>query len=425
MYVSFGCAPKLGRKEMNKVVLAYSGGLDTSVILKWLIEQDFDVVAYIADVGQSEDLVAAESKALRCGASQVFVEDLKQEFIESYVFEALKGGAIYEGRYLLGTSIARPVIAKRQIEIATQVGAQYVSHGATGKGNDQVRFELASYALAPGLRVIAPWKDARFLEQFKGRPDLLAYAKQHGIEVETNKEKPPYSMDANLMHISYEGGILEDPMTPPPPGMFRLTRDIEDAPDSAAHISIEFAAGVPVAVVDSSTGSRVKGSLELFTYLNKLGGEHGVGRIDIVENRYVGIKSRGVYETPGASILWAAHRDLELICLDRQVLRLKEKLALELADIIYNGYWFSAEMEFLQAATAASQRYVNGTVHVKLHKGNIIVEGRESPNSLYNPHIASMDKEGGYDQKDAAGFIRVNSVRLAAFQNMKKQIANA
>ncbi|MCB0354666.1 MAG: argininosuccinate synthase [Bdellovibrionales bacterium] len=406
---------------MKKIVLAYSGGLDTSVILKWLIDQEFEVIAYLADVGQNEDLQAAKEKALRCGASKVFVEDLKQEFVEKYVFQALKGGAIYEGRYLLGTSIARPVIAKRQIEIAVAEGAEYVAHGSTGKGNDQVRFELAYYALCPGIKVIAPWKDAQFLEQFKGRPDLLAYAKSKGIDIDSATDKPPYSMDANLMHISYEGGVLENPMTPPPAGMFRMTVDPSKAPDKPLRLSVSFEKGVPVSVVNFDTGAKKQGSLELFKYLNQVGGENGVGRIDIVENRYVGIKSRGVYETPAGSILWTAHRDLELICLDRQVLRLKEKLVPELADIIYNGYWFSPEMEFLSTAVEQTQQYVNGTVHLELYKGSITVLGRESPNSLYNPELASMDIEGGYDQKDAKGFIRVNSVRLAAYQSMKQR----
>ncbi len=410
---------------MKKVVLAYSGGLDTSVILKWLLERDFEVVAYLADVGQNEDLQAAKKKALECGASKVYIEDLKNEFVSNYVFQALKGSAIYEGRYLLGTSIARPVIAKRQIEIAQKENAEYVSHGATGKGNDQVRFELAYYALCPGIKVIAPWKDAEFLAKFKGRPDLLAFAREHNIPIDLASDKPPYSMDANLMHISYEGGVLEDPMSAPPAGMFRMTTDPEKAPEKATRLAINFEAGVPVSVVNYDTGAKKEGALELFQYLNRVAGENGVGRIDIVENRYVGIKSRGVYETPAASVLWAAHRDLELICLDRQVLRLKEKIIPELADVIYNGYWFSAEMEFLQSAIEHTQQYVNGTVHVQLYKGNITIIGRESENSLYNPELASMDIEGGYDQKDAAGFIKVNAVRLSAFQNLKKRLSSS
>ncbi|RIL11604.1 MAG: argininosuccinate synthase [Proteobacteria bacterium] len=406
----------------KKVVLAYSGGLDTSVILKWLLERDFEVLAYIADVGQREDLQAAREKALSCGASAAFVEDLKGEFLNSYVFQALKAGACYEGRYLLGTSLARPVIAKRQIEIAQREDAGYVAHGATGKGNDQVRFELTYYTFCPAIKVIAPWKDAEFLSQFKGRPDLLAYAKARQISVESDGDKPPYSMDANLMHISYEGGILEGPNTPPPAEMFRMSVDPRRAPDRSTRLAITFKNGVPLAVVNYDTGAKKHCALELFGYLNQIGGENGVGRIDIVENRYVGIKSRGVYESPAATILWAAHHDLEFLTLDRQMLRIKQQLMPQFADAIYNGYWFSPEMELLQAAINHTQRYVNGTVHLELYKGNITILGRESENSLYNPELASMDIAGGYDQKDAAGFIKVNSVRLCAFQKMKRSL---
>lgn len=407
---------------MKKVVLAYSGGLDTSVILTWLLERGFEVIAYLADVGQNEDFEAAKAKALKCGASKVYVEDLKRLFVEDFIFQALKGGSLYEGRYLLGTSIARPVIAQRQIEIAQAEGAEYVAHGATGKGNDQVRFELAYYALCPGIKVISPWKDQEFLEQFKGRPDLLAYAQKHDIDIAGASDKPPYSMDANLMHISYEGGPLEDPSAPPPAGIFRMTRDLEETPDEPLSISLEFSNGIPVALINHSSDKRTTGSLEIFQELNELAGLHGVGRIDIVENRYVGIKSRGVYETPAGTVLWAAHHDLELLTLDRQVLRLKEMLMPIFADVIYNGYWFSPEMEFLTNAFATSQRYVNGSVDLRMYKGTLQVTGRRSANSLYNSELASMDIEGGYDQKDAAGFIRVNAVRLAAFQQMLKSI---
>lgn len=402
---------------MKKVVLAYSGGLDTSVILTWLIERGYEVVAYIADVGQNEDLDAARDKALRCGASRAYVEDLKREFLTQYIFTALRGGTLYEGRYLLGTSIARPVIAKKQVEIALQEEAQFLAHGATGKGNDQVRFELAFSALAPSLQVIAPWKNEEFLNQFRGRTDLLAYAREKEIGIDFAEQGAPYSMDANLMHVSYEGGILEDPMTPPPAGMFRLSADISAAPESAGRFAIDFEEGVPVALVNYSNGVRKSDPLEVFTYLNAAAGEHGVGRIDIVENRYVGIKSRGIYESPAATVLWALHRDLELLTLDREVLRLQALLSEEMTRVIYNGYWFSPEMEFLKNAFVQSQKNVCGTVHFELCKGNVTVVGRESERSLYNPDLASMDRVGGYNQADAAGFIRVNAVRLRAYSS--------
>ncbi|MDC0358744.1 argininosuccinate synthase [Oligoflexia bacterium] len=398
---------------MEKVILAYSGGLDTSVILKWLIEQSYEVIAYIADVGQDEDFDEIKAKALSVGASKVYIEDLKREFVTDYIFTALKGSALYEGRYLLGTSIARPLIAKRQIEIAQEEGATYVSHGATGKGNDQVRFELSYYALNPLIKVIAPWKNAKFLAQFEGRSDLLAYADKHGIDVEATKEAP-YSMDANLMHISYEAGMLEDPAAQAPKATFRMTVDPREAPDAVTKIAIKFDDGIPVQVKNLDDGTEKKDPLELFCYLNELGGENGIGRIDIVENRYVGIKSRGVYETPGGTILWAAHRDLETIAMDKEVFRLKEGLVPKFAEIIYNGYWFSPEMEFITAAFEKSQEAICGEVTLSLYKGNVTVLGRNSESSLYDPELSSMDVEGGYDQKDADGFIKINAIRLKA-----------
>lgn len=394
---------------MEKVVLAYSGGLDTSVILKWLIEKDYEVIAYVADVGQKEDFSDVEKKALAVGASKVYVEDLKEEFVKDYIFTALKGSALYEGRYLLGTSLARPIIAKRQVEIAEKEGATILSHGATGKGNDQVRFELSAYALNPKLKILAPWKMPEFLNQFKGRTDLLNYAEEHGISVEVTK-KAPYSMDANLMHISYEAGILEDPKASPTKDMFKLTVDPADAPDEPTELEIEFKKGVPVRV--KSGGSEYTQPLELYNFLNDLAGQNGVGRVDVVENRYVGIKSRGVYETPAGTVLWAAHRDLETLTMDREVFRIKESLVNRFAEIIYNGYWFSPEMEFLTNAFDKSQEVVNGTVYLKLYKGNVTITGRESENSLYNPELSSMDEEGGYDQQDADGFIKINAIRL-------------
>ncbi len=396
---------------MEKVVLAYSGGLDTSVILKWLQEKGYQVVAYIADVGQEEDFDAALQKAKDCGAVEVFLEDLKKEFVEDYIVPAMKGSALYEGRYLLGTSLARPIIAKRQIEIARKTGATAVSHGATGKGNDQVRFELAYLGLEPGIKIIAPWKDPEFLEKFKGRTDLLEYAKSKGIDVGA-KKKPPYSMDGNLMHISYESGVLEDPVVKPDKEMFQLTVDPKDAPDKTVELTLEFDQGNPVLLKNLSTGESFNEPLDILVELNKVGGANGVGRIDIVENRYVGIKSRGVYETPGGTILWAAHQDLETASIDREVYRLKQKLAGPFTELIYNGFWFSPEMEFLLHAVEKSQELVTGSVNLEIYKGNVTVTGRNSKSGLYDSELASMDVEGGYDQADAEGFIRVNAVRL-------------
>lgn len=405
---------------MAKVVLAYSGGLDTSVILKWLVERGHEVIAFIADLGQGEDLDAARKKAADVGAKQIFVEDLKREFVTDFIYPALRGSALYEGRYLLGTSLARPLIARKQVEIANRVGAEYVSHGATGKGNDQVRFELSAYALAPQIKIIAPWKDPEFLASFKGRTDLLAYADKHHIPVEATKAKP-YSMDANLMHISYEAGVLEDPAAGPPEGMFRLTVDPERAPDHAAQMEIHFERGMPVKVVESGSGATESDPLKIIQMLNMIAGQHGVGRIDIVENRYVGIKSRGVYECPGYTVLWKAHQDLELLTLDREVLRIKESLVPRFGEMIYNGYWFAPEMEYLQSCLDKSQESVSGIVKVKLYKGNCIIEGRSSPMSRYDKNLASMDEEGGYNQQDAAGFIRINAMRLKVHHQWKKR----
>jgi argininosuccinate synthase len=406
--------------EKKKVVLAYSGGLDTSVILQWLLDRDFEVIAYIADVGQDDDFAAAEKKALKIGASKVFVEDLKEAFVTDYIFQQFKANAVYEGAYLLGTSTARPIIAKRHIEIAQKEGAEYVAHGATGKGNDQVRFELGYYALMPEVKVIAPWKMQEFLDQFKGRTDLINYAEKNGIETPVTIKKP-YSEDDNLLHISHEAGVLEDPWFRPPKDVFSKTVDPMDAPDTATEIVIEFAKGVPVKVTNEADGTVVEKPLELFTYLNKLGHDNGIGRIDIVENRYVGLKSRGVYETPGGAILLNAHRDLEGITVDREVLRARDLLVPKFADAIYNGYWFSPEMEFLNCCIDKAQETVNGEVSVKLYKGNAMVTGRRSPNSLYDEDMSSMDIEGGYDQKDAEGFIRINAVRLRQWANAKKR----
>ncbi|MFH1849408.1 MAG: argininosuccinate synthase [archaeon] len=394
-----------------KTILAYSGGLDTSVILKWLLDKGYEVVCYIADVGQDEDFEAAKEKALKIGASKVYIEDLKKEFIEKYVFQALKANAVYEGKYLLGTSLARPIIAEKQIELAKEEGTKCVAHGATGKGNDQVRFELAYLKLMPDAEIISPWKDPGFLKTFKGRTDLINYAREHGIPVSSTAEKP-YSMDDNIMHISYEAGQLEDPAFEPKPEMFKKTASPKDAPDKETKIVIEFKAGAPVKVINKTTGDMAEGPLELFKMLNKLGAENGVGRVDLVENRFVGMKSRGVYETPAGTILLKAHLDLEGLTLDREVCHLKDAMMPKIATLIYNGFWFSPEMEFLMAAVDKSQENVDGKVYLTLYKGNVIVTGRESDKSLYNGDIASMDKPGGYDQTDAKGFIKLNALRL-------------
>jgi argininosuccinate synthase len=404
----------------KKVVLAYSGGLDTSIILKWLTQQGYDVIAYLADLGQQEDLEAAKAKALKIGASKVHIADLKREFVTDFIYPAYAAGAVYEGRYLLGTSLARPVIAKKQIEIARLEGADYVGHGATGKGNDQVRFELTYYALKPDIHVLAPWKMPSFLAQFKGRPDMLAYAEANGIPVTATKAKP-YSEDENLLHISHEAGVLEDPWAVCEEHVYSRTTAIEKAPDQADMIEIDFAKGIPVKVRNLNDKTVKTDALELFSYLNELGAKHGIGRLDMVENRFVGIKSRGVYETPGGTILLAAHRDLEGITLDREVMKLRDGLSPKVAELIYNGFWFSPEMEFLMHSMARAQETVNGTVRVKLFKGTAYPVARMSPNSLYNPKLSSMDEEGGYDQMDAAGFIRINAVRLKAHHFATKE----
>jgi argininosuccinate synthase len=403
---------------MKKVILAYSGGLDTSIILKWLIEKGFEVVCFLADVGQKEDKELIKQKALKLGASKVYDEDLQEEFVQHYVFQALKANAIYEGRYLLGTALARPLIAKKQIEIAQRENTSIVAHGATGKGNDQVRFEIAYLTLMPEVSIISPWKDQEFLQQFKGRPDMIEYAERHGIPI-TSTRQNPYSMDENLLHTSYEGGILENPSQEPPQNMFRHTISPKEAPDEEDHLMIEFVKGIPIAVTDCLNGITVNESAAaLLTYLNQLGSKHGIGRTDIVENRFVGMKSRGVYETPGGTILWKAHHDLEALVLDREVFHLKEMWMPKIAQLIYNGFWFSPEMEFLMAAIEKSQEKVEGKVHLKLYKGNVSISKRESPKSLYNQDVASMDRLGNYDQLDAKGFIKLNALRLRQYNNV-------
>ena len=398
---------------VEKVVLAYSGGLDTSVILKWLINQGYEVICYMANVGQQEDFEAARRKAMKLGASKVYLEDLREEFVVDYIFQALKANALYEGRYLLGTSLARPLIAKHQVRIADEEGASYVAHGATGKGNDQVRFELTYAALGPRLKVISPWKDPEFLGRFKGRTDMLRYAEEQGIPVSATIKKP-YSEDENLMHISHEAGILEDPARVASEDIYSRTNSPKVAPDSETLITIEFRDGLPTSVTNLSDGKRVEGALAMFLYLNELGRVNGIGRMDMVENRFIGIKSRGVYESPGATILWAAHRDIEGIAMDREVMHLKLTLEPKFSEFLYNGFWFAPEMDFLMAAFNQSQEAIDGTVTLSLYKGNALAIARASPTSLYDQELGSMDVEGGFDQTDSRGFIRLNSIRLKA-----------
>ena len=387
----------------RKVVLAYSGGLDTSVILRWLIETyGCQVIAFCADLGQGDELALVRDKALRTGASKVIVEDLREEFVRDFVFPMLRANAVYEGGYLLGTSIARPLIAKWQVEIALQEGADTVVHGATGKGNDQVRFELAYAALAPQLRVIAPWREW----ELNSRSALLEFAERHGIPVPVTAERP-YSIDRNLFHISYEGGILEDPWVEPLEKMFLLTSSLESAPDVPAYVEIDFESGDPTAVDGKTLSPRA-----LLERLNRLGSEHGVGRVDLVENRYIGMKSRGVYETPGGTILHVAHRALESLTLDREVLHLRDSLVPRYAEMIYYGYWFAPERDALQRFIDEAQKDVTGSVRLKLYKGNVTVAGRRSSRSLYRADFATFEADQVYRQKDAEGFISLQALRL-------------
>lgn len=389
--------------EINKVVLAYSGGLDTSVILKW-IQQTYQcqVITFTADLGQQEELEGIEEKAQSTGAKKAYVLDLQEEFARDFVFPAFRAGAIYEGRYLLGTSLARPLISKYLVEIARQEGAQAIAHGATGKGNDQVRFELTSMALAPELRAIAPWREWTL----KSRSDLIEFARKNSIPVPVTQEKP-YSCDRNLLHLSFEGGELEDPWQEPGLGTYLLTVPPEKAPDIPEVVSIDFQAGNPIAI----NGEKYSPA-EIIRTLNEVGGRHGIGRIDMVENRFVGMKSRGVYETPGGTILYNAHRDLEGICLDREVVHLRESLVPKYSKTVYNGFWFAPEREQLQAMIDAGQKRVTGTVRLKLYKGQVYPLGRKSPNSLYKQDMATFEAEEVYDQADAAGFIRLQGLRL-------------
>ncbi len=405
-----------------KIVLAYSGGLDTSVILSWIKETyAADIVAFCANIGQEEELKGLEAKARKTGASKCCIVDLQEEFARDFIFPMIQAGAIYENQYLLGTSIARPLIAKGMVEVALREKADALAHGATGKGNDQVRFELSAAALAPELQVIAPWREARFREQFPGRAEMIAYCQTKRIPVQASAKKP-YSMDRNLLHISFEAGILEDPwldaFAPANKDMFKLSVAPEDAPDRPEYVTLDFAKGNCVAV----NGERLN-PLGVMRKLNKLGGKHGVGRVDLVENRYVGMKSRGVYETPGGSILHFAHRQMETITMDREVMHLRDSLVPRYAELVYYGYWFAPERLALQALVAESQQNVTGTVRVKLYKGNLMVGGRKSPVSLYNPAIATMeaDPTKAYNQDDATGFIRLNALRLKVAAKVRRK----
>ncbi|MFC1479252.1 argininosuccinate synthase [Planctomycetota bacterium] len=403
----------------EKVILAYSGGLDTSVILKWLENKGYDVIAVVVDLGQHEDFDSLEEKALGSGAKKLVIRDVRKEFIKEFTFPALQFNAKYEGRYLLGTSLARPVIARELIRIAREEGSTIIAHGATGKGNDQVRFELSASALMPEVQVIAPWRDAEFNSIIKGRKEAIEYAEEHGIPVKATVSQP-WSSDENLMHISFESGILEDPLCPPKKEMFELTTAPEDAPDSKTCLTIGFKQGLPVSIDGKKTGP-----VELVEALNIIGGENGIGRIDIVENRFVGMKSRGVYETPGFTILHEAHRDIEGLTLTGSVINLKDTLMPRFAALVYNGFWFSQEIEVLLSFLSESQRYVEGEVNLELYKGNVTVTGRKSPFSLYDEKIASMeDDQGAYDQSDAEGFIRLNSLQLKAHGRRKGPTEN-
>ena len=388
---------------LKKIVLAYSGGLDTSIAIKWLKETyNAKIIAFCADLGQGEDLAAVKKKALETGASKVYVEDLREEFVREYIFPMLRANAVYEGSYLLGTSIARPLIAKKQIEIAAKEGAEAVAHGATGKGNDQVRFELTYYALKPDVKVIAPWREW----PFDSRGSLIDYARKHHIPVPVTKAKP-YSIDRNLFHISYEGGILEDPWKEPPSDMYSMVTPPEKAPGKPVFIEITYEKGDPVAI-----NNKRMSPAKLLGTLNAVAGENGIGKVDIVENRYVGIKCRGVYETPGGTVLHLAHRAVESLVLDREVMHLRDSLVTRYAEMIYYGYWFSPERLALQGLIDGIQKDVSGTVRVKLYKGNCSITGRKSPNSLYNAALATFEKEDVYNQKDAEGFIKINALRL-------------
>ena len=401
-----------------KVILAYSGGLDTTVLLTWLQEKyDAEVICYCANVGQEDELDGLEQRAIEHGAVKCYVDDVQEEFTADYVFPMMQANAIYEGTYLLGTSIARPLIAKRMVDIAIDEGAEAICHGATGKGNDQVRFELTAYALKPDIKVIAPWRMPDEFA-FEGRIDMINYLKERGIPCSVSASKP-YSTDRNLLHISFEGGVLEDPWNEPNESIWCMTKPLSEAAENPETIEIKFEKGNPVAINGESYSPA-----EILRKLNQLGCEHSVGRIDIVENRYTGMKDRGVYETPGGTIIYHAHRALESITMDREVMHLRDSLIPKYAELVYNGYWFSPEREMLQSSIEKSQEFVSGDVRIKLYKGGVHISGRRSPYSLYNPEIVSFDEAGGYDQEDATGFIKLNALRLRVLASMREQITS-
>ena len=410
----------MGKSE--KILLAYSGGLDTSVILHWLISQGHDVDTYTANLGQDDDMQDISSKAMQVGASNTYVEDLTSEFVTDFIFPAIRANAIYEGKYLLGTSLARPLTAKGQVGAALKAKSTALSHGATGKGNDQVRFEFTFHTLAPELKIYAPWRDPIFLSKFTGRPDMLRYAKNNNIPVSATKRKP-WSSDANLMHISYEAGELEDPARRPRESMFQMTRSPKTAPNKETEIEIEFHNGDPIEIRNLQDGHSESKPVQLFQYLNDLGGINGIGREDMVENRFVGIKSRGVYETPGGTILQKAHRDLEGLTLDREVMHLRDSLIPRFSELAYYGLWFAPEMEMLRSLFDKSQEYVSGTVTLSLYKGNVTIKERRSPFTLYSEDLASMDRLGNFDATDSTGFIRINAHRLRN-SSLRKQREN-
>ncbi|XP_067929140.1 argininosuccinate synthase-like [Watersipora subatra] len=410
---------KIGEEKPKRVILAYSGGLDTSCIALWLKSKGYDVICFMADVGQIEDFVAAKAKVEMLG-SKLVVVDVKKEFVEEFIWPALQANGIYEDRYMNGTALARPCIARAWIKVAKEHDAMYISHGATGKGNDQIRFELSAYALNRNITIIAPWRDPEFYNRFKGRKDLFAYAHDNNIELPVTP-KEPWSMDANLMHISFESGILEDPSLVPPTGIYKMTRDPEKAVDVKDEIVISFKRGIPVKVTNNTTGKEVTETLELFGYLNELGGKHCIGRIDIVENRSIGMKSRGLYETPGFTILYHAHIDIETFTMDKELRVLKQYLSTRFAEQVYKGFWYSPECEYTRECIDKSQKFVDGNVTLDLYKGQVLIKARESPNSLYSEELVSMDVQGNYNPVDANGFIRCNALRLQEYQRLREK----
>ncbi|KAL4216719.1 Adenylosuccinate synthetase [Mactra antiquata] len=410
----------MDKSRSGRVILAYSGGLDTSCILVWLLEQGYEVVAFLADVGQDENFEEAKKKAQKLGAIKMVVPDVRKEFVEEFIWPSIQANGVYEDRYPMGTALARPCIARAMIKVAKEEGAKYISHGATGKGNDQIRFELSAYALHSGIEVISPWRLPEFYNRFAGRNDLFQYAKEKGIPLPVTP-KSPWSMDANLMHISYESGILEDPMTQAPEDLYQMTTDPLTAPDKPTILDIEFKNGTPVSVYNHEDKTKKTDALDLFLHCNEIGGKNGIGRIDIVENRFIGMKSRGIYETPGGEILLAAHIDLEVFTLDREVRKIKRDLDAKFAEQVYRGFWFSPECEFTRDCISSSQKYVDGTVTLKIYKGHVYILGRKSPYSLYNEELVSMNVQGDYDPIDAGGFIKINALRLREYQRLRTE----